>query len=261
MNLNNIFERIIYYLTVPKCICCSEILDFGDKALCKTCLKSYNENKNQRCSVCKNVYSKCSCTNDYLSKRFVKKLLKVYRYRPSSSPNEKIPSNELIYHIKRGYRRDIVDFLSDEMVSVIKQNIKYEKFVITSVPRSRSRIIKYGIDHSRKIAEAIASKLDIEYVSLLKSNSKKAQKKTHGDERFKNISFDYIDNIDKHKDAISGRGIILFDDIVTTGASMGGCSVLLKGLGAKSIIGASLSIAFKDNYVAFSKDDRFSPKK
>ena len=256
MDIKNIYERAIYYVTVPKCICCNEILDFGDKALCKSCYSEYINIKLQKCSYCNKFYDHCLCSNDYLLNRSVKKLCKIYRYRPPSSANDKIPSNELIYHIKRGYRRDIIDFLSSEMADVISTSFKYENYIITSVPRSLKRKIQYGIDHSRKVAEAVAKKLDIPYQQFLVSKSKKAQKKTHGDERFKNIAFDY-----KHDADLSGQRIILFDDIVTTGASMGGCAVLLKGLGAKEIVGASISIAFKDKYVPFSDEDRFTKKK
>ena len=256
MNFKELIDRMVYYITVPKCICCAKILDFDDRAICKECLSDYNLNKSKQCSLCKNVYSECTCSNDYLGKRFVKKLCKVYRYKPSSSPNEKIPSNELIYQIKRGYRKDIVEFLAGEVASVISKNLKYENYIITSVPRSFGRRIKYGIDHSETIARAVAKRLNIDYYQFLKSKSKKAQKKTHGEERFKNISFDYKNEVD-----LTGERIIIFDDIVTTGASMGGCAILLKGLGAKEIVGASISIAYKDKYIPFNTDDRFYLKK
>ena len=252
MNFKELLERVVYYITVPKCVCCGEILDFGDKALCKRCLEEYGQAKVKICSCCKNTYDNCLCSNEYLSKRFVRRLIKVYRYKPSSSPDEKLPSNEVIYHIKRGYRRDLVDFLSDEVAAVIKKSLKTERYIITSVPRSRSRRIKYGIDHSERIARAVAKKLGIDYYRFLKSNSKKAQKKTLGEERFKNVDFDYNGEYD-----ISGERVILFDDIVTTGASMAGCAMLLKGIGAKEIVGATLSIAFKDKYVPFSTEERF----
>lgn len=252
MKLKELLERVIYYVTVPKCICCESILDFGDKALCSKCLEEYNSVKMRICSCCKRPYANCLCSNDYLNKHFVRKLIKCYRYKPSQSIDEKIPSNEVIYHIKRGYRRDLVDFLSQEIALSISKSLKYENYIITSVPRSRSRKLKYGIDHSEQIAKAVAKKLNIKYMQFLKSKSKKPQKKTHGEERFNNISFDYKINAD-----LNGVRIILVDDIVTTGASIGGCAMLLKGLGAKEIVGAALSIAFKDKYVPFSNVDRF----
>ncbi len=256
MTIKDIIKRIAYYVSVPKCICCDEILDFDDAALCKSCLEAHKEYKLRYCSACHNEYSACICSNDYLSARYVKKLIKVFRYKPSLSPNEKIPSNELIYQLKRGYRRDIVAFLADEISNAVKSNIKYENFIITNIPRSKSRKHKYGIDHSKAIAKAVAKRLGIRYVEILKSKAKKAQKKTHGDERFQNAAFDY-----KADYILDGMDVMIFDDIVTTGASMAACAMLVKGLGARRIVGVCVGIAFKDKYIPFDDSDRFYKRK
>lgn len=255
MDIKNIFKRIIYYLSVPKCIKCSEILDFEDKALCKSCLREYYEIKQKKCSECKKLYSECLCVNDYLFNRKVHKLVKIFRYKPPATPNERISANELIYQLKRNYRKDIVDFLSDELVNSIKASgIKYEKFLITNIPRSKARVVKYGLDHSEKIAKALAKKLNIEYIKILKSNSKKAQKKTFGDERYSNVSYSLIDEGIN----LEGEKIFILDDIVTTGASMGQAGILIKSLGAKQIVGIAVAIAYKDKYIPFDVTDRFS---
>lgn len=253
MNIKEIVKRILYYISVPKCISCSEILDFEDRALCKTCLSEHMQLKLKRCSNCYKEYHNCTCSNDYLSARFVKKLVKVFRYKPSLSPNDIIPSNELIYQIKRGYRRDIVEFLADEISEAVKTNIKYEAYVITSVPRSDFRRLKYGIDHSKTIAKTVAKRLGIEYLEIFKSKSKKPQKKTRGEQRFSNAVFDYKTEYD-----LSGTRVLIFDDIVTTGASLGACAMLIKGLGAREIVGACVGIAFKDKYIPFDSSDRFA---
>jgi hypothetical protein len=78
------------------------------------------------------------------------------------------------------------------MINAIKNSINYENYVVSNVPRKRSRILKYGFDHSREIAEAISKKLGLKYVKLLESKSKAAQKKLHGDARIKNAEFDIL---------------------------------------------------------------------
>ena len=42
---------------------------------------------------------------------------------------------------------------------------------------------------------------------------------------------------------------------------MGACARLLHSLGAKKIIGAVISIAYKDAYIPFDTEDRFTKKK
>ena len=77
--------------------------------------------------------------------------------------------------------------------------------------------------------------------------SGKPQKKTHGEQRLKNAKFDYRRRIPD----IKGKNVLLVDDIVTTGASMGNSAMLLHGLGAKRIVGVCLSIAYRDKYTPF----------
>ncbi len=245
--IEKIFDRLLFYLTVPKCVCCEERLDADDKALCKSCLNSYRETKKAKCSVCLKLLCECTCPNQYLESHFVHKVTKVFRYRNSSEPGKLIPANELIYNVKRVARRDLVGFIADEMTQSLKNSFKTDKFIITSVPRSAGRVNKYGFDHSEKIARAIAVRLGIKYVRLLKSRLKNAQKKTKGEQRILNARFDYR----KMRPDITGASVILVDDIVTTGASMGNSAALIKGLGAKQIIGACFAIAYKDNYKSF----------
>ena len=251
MKIKDLYKKILFYTSVPKCVCCREKLNADDVALCEKCNAEYEKTKDRICSVCFKPLGECICTNEYLERHMMRKLIKVFRYKPSSDPNERLPSNELIYNIKRGKRNDLLDFISNEMISSIKNSLKYENYIITNVPRSRKRVLKYGLDHSAEIAKAIAKKLNIEYVCVLKSKSKEAQKKTHGEERLKNASFDYIS---KAPD-IKGKRVILVDDIVTTGASMGASAVLIRGLGAKEVVGAAIAIAFKEKYQPFVNTD------
>ncbi len=245
--IKSFFGKILFYLTVPKCICCGEKLNIEEKALCKTCFAEYEESKNTTCSVCFSKLSSCKCSNKYLKSHMMPKLLKIFRYKPSSDPNERIPSNQLIYVVKRVKRRDLVDLISDELITVINNSINTKSFIISNVPRKRSRVLKYGFDHSEEIAKAISKKLGMKYVKILKSKSKRPQKKLHGNERIKNAEFDIL----KRKESLKGKRVLLIDDIVTTGASMGASAMLIRALGAKEVVGACLAISYRDEYKPF----------
>ena len=249
--MSELIKNILFYMTVPKCVCCRKKLDRSDRALCKACFSEYEKSKDRVCSVCFKKLPECKCPNEYLESHAVRKLVKVFRYKPSADPNERIPANELIYNVKRVKRRDLIDFISDEVIKTIKFSLKHEDYVITNVPRKPSRVLEYGLDHSEEIAKAVAKKLDIKYVKLLKSHLKSPQKKVHGEDRIKNAEFDYL----KNHPSVKGKRVIILDDIVTTGASMGACALLIKGLGAKEVAGACIAIAFKDKYTPFAKSD------
>lgn len=241
--IENFRKKLLFYLTVPKCVCCREKLDIDDKALCKNCIQEYGNTKNRSCSLCFKLLSECRCSNKYLKSHMVPKLIKLFRYKPSSDPNERVAANQLIYNIKRVKRRDLLDFISDEMICAINKSISTDNLVVTNVPRKPGRVLKYGFDHSEEIAKAISVKLGIKYVKLLKSKLKAAQKKLYGDERIRNAKFDYL----KRSADVAGKRVLLIDDIVTTGASMGACAVLIRGLGAREVIGACMGITYRDD--------------
>lgn len=250
----SIYKDILFYLSVPKCVCCDNRLNIDDRALCKDCFDGYLETRRKaQCSYCLKNFSECLCPNDYLEKHFVHKLIKLFRYKPSESPNERIPANQLIYNAKRNKRIDLFDLLSDDICHAIKASIDFDGYIVTSVPRDKKRIKKYGFDHSECLAKAIAKKLGLEYKKILKSKSKKAQKKTHGEERIKNAVFDYKRSLPDLK----GAKILLVDDIVTTGASLGNSAVLIKGLGVKTIVGVCIGITYKDKYIPFLNKNNF----
>ena len=244
-------DKVLFFISVPKCASCKERLNYGDKGLCNSCLEKYKDSKKRNCSICAKVLSNCSCTNKYLDSHFIHKHIKVFRYEAG----EETPGNMLIYRLKRDNRSDIVDFLASELSEAIKSSVEInENTIITSVPRRRAEKLKYGIDHAQLLAKRVSKNLCVTYRSLLISKSKKPQKKTRSsEERLGNAKFKL-----KNENAdLSGKTVILIDDIVTTGASMGSCAFQIKALMPKKIIGASLAIAYKDSYVPFSTTDRF----
>ncbi len=236
-------RKILFYLSVPKCTACNNKLDIDDSGLCKSCLGEYEEIKERNCSRCAKPLYECSCSNEFLENHYIKHLVKVFRY---IQHRESTVSNSLIYSLKRDNRYDVLNFLSEELALAVKNSIENPKeYIITNVPRRKKAIKKYGIDHARLLAKELAKKLGCEYKSFLISKSKGPQKATHGKDRVSNAEFDIAD-ID-----LKGKNIIIVDDVCTTGASLGSSAALLHAVGANKIVGAVLSIAYKDKYEPF----------
>ncbi len=242
MKFKEFIDKLLFYISVPKCVSCGERLLITHKSLCEKCKAEYDELMLSDCSICAKPLSKCSCSNSYLKKHYIHKVIKVFRY----DSGRESAANKLIYNLKRENRDDVIDFLSDELYKSFQNSeIKLENTVITNVPRRNKSIRKYGYDHSKLLAKALAKKLGVEFVSLLVSHAKSDQKQKRGrEERVKNAEFDYR----RKTTDISGKNVIILDDIITTGASMSAAAMLIHGLGAKKIIGAALAIAYKDDY-------------
>ena len=246
MLIRELVDRFLFLVSVPKCVCCGKALDFEDRCLCKSCRVNYEEHKTRNCSRCARTLQDCSCSNFYLECHSVRKMAKVYRYTASDT---KTPGNSLIYSLKQDNRRDVFEFLSDELAESIRRSLsitgREKHFLITNVPRRAASIREYGYDHAAELARRISRKLGVEYSQLLVSRAKKAQKGMQGEERIKNAIFDYKRGKER---SLKGITVILVDDVVTTGASMGYCASLIRGMGTRRIVGATLSIAYKDSY-------------
>lgn len=241
MSEKTLSDKLFFLLSVPKCVCCKERLSISDIAFCPKCSHDFEEIKTRSCSRCSKKLSECSCTNEYLSAHYVKSLVKVFRYKQSE---ENRASCSLIYSLKHNNRNDISKRCATELAAAICNSVKSpETCIIVNVPRRRLSILKYGMDHSAILAKKISKLLGATYTAPLASRSKREQKTLQGEQRIHNADF-YI----KHQADFGGKTVILVDDIVTTGASMGRCAMLLRSLGAKRIIGAALGIAYKDSY-------------
>ncbi|MBR2343549.1 MAG: ComF family protein [Clostridia bacterium] len=246
MTIKEFLSRAKFLISVPTCVGCAERLDFSDEALCPRCRRDYYLHKDRDCSLCLKPIYECSCTNKYLRSHFVKGLAKVYRY---TKTDEKAVQNLLIYSLKEQNREDAREFLAAELsASLLSSGIVNEKnkdgILFTSVPRRPRAIVKYGYDHARLLAERIAASMGAEYRPLLSSRSRRAQKKISHEERKSAVRFVYkrgVDTLD-----LSDRTVIIVDDIVTTGSSMGAAATLIRGLGCRKIYAAAVSIAYPD---------------
>ena len=247
MKISELISRALFYISVPKCVLCKEKLDYEDKGLCKACMQKYEEHKQRNCPRCSKILSKCSCSYKELEAHGIKKFVKLFRY---SKAEESMPSNYLIYSLKQDNRCDVISFLANELATAIKYSFDVsDEFVVTNVPRRKTAIVNFGYDHAKELARAVADILNVEYIELLKSKSKKAQKSIVGEARKENAKFDY--NCDEEL-SLKGKSVILIDDIVTTGASMTNSATLIKGLRPRRIIGASLGTAYKEPYIDFN---------
>ena len=250
MKLTEIKNKILFYLSVPKCVGCKKRLTIEDGVLCPDCLIEYREIKKRNCSICSNPLNLCSCSNKLLESHYIHKVIKVFRY----VQRDDNPPNNLIYSLKRDNRRDVLDFLTSELAEALSNSIdNLGECVFTNVPRRKKEALRYGFDHAEILAKNLAKYFSAEYYQPLISTSKKPQKKTHGTERIKNANF----KLKRRAKDLFGKTVIIVDDIITTGASMSACAMLVRALGTKKIIGAAISIAYKDSYVPFDTDDRF----
>jgi hypothetical protein len=151
MKFNELIDTILFYASVPKCVSCGTRLKRDEKAICDRCMIEYKEIKKRNCSICAKTLDRCSCTNYYLDSHYIHKLIKVYRY----VRRESLPTNEIIYSLKRSNRKDVLTFLTDELSSAIDNSLIIDKSVVfTNVPRRKKEANKYGLDHAAALSKS-----------------------------------------------------------------------------------------------------------
>ena len=240
MKIEEMMDRVLFALSVPKCVCCGTRLEYGQKAFCPKCSAKFEEFKSRGCARCARLLHQCDCSNEFLEAHFVKRVIKCFRYLDRE---EAAPGNSLIYSLKRDNRKDVLDKCTEELASAIRNSISDpEIYLFTNVPRRRAAIVEYGIDHSALLAKAVAKRLGAQYVPLLRSNAKKPQKSLERTDRMKNADFSLIRDLD-----LSDKRVIIIDDIITSGASVSMAASLLRSLGARKITAACLAIAYRDS--------------
>jgi ComF family protein len=228
MRFGEFLKKAFFYLGVPKCVSCKERLLLEDTAFCKLCVTKYREDEGRECPICLKPTRKCRCANKHMQSHFIKSHIKLYRYRKDECADVLDPA---IYAMKRTARDDVFDFLAEELSRAVENSeLKLSNAVITSIPRRKSAILRYGDDHAQLLAKRVASRLGIAYIQLFTSTAKRAQKSLNREERIANTDFKLIKEID-----LKGKCVIILDDMVTTGSSMCSAATLIRSLGAKDI--------------------------
>tara|TARA_B100000315_G_scaffold193844_1_gene184403 strand:+ start:9094 stop:9489 length:396 start_codon:yes stop_codon:yes gene_type:complete len=113
--------------------------------------------------------------------------------------------------------------------------------VIVPVPSHPRRLRSRGFNQAVLIATELGKLVDVPVVSdvLLRTRDARSQLLSpNRDDRWLNV----LDNF-SCGDELSGRRIMLVDDLVTTGATMSACASALKQAGASSVVGLAVARA------------------
>lgn len=241
MKLSELIERTLFYVSVPKCISCGKKLEFTSKVYCPDCKLELFDAYSRNCSRCNKILSECQCSNEYLKSERIRTVIKLFRY---IQREENYVANSLIYSLKKDNRKDVLTLASEKLSeAILSAEDKCGEYIFTNVPRRRAAVIKRGFDHAGMLAKAIAKRLSADYKALFVSRSKAAQKTLTKSERRTNASFKIKKNL-----SLSGKTVVIVDDVITTGSSVGACAGLAYSMGAKRVIAAAIGIAYKDEY-------------
>jgi ComF family protein len=104
--------------------------------------------------------------------------------------------------------------------------------IVTHVPTATSRIRQRGYDHAQEFARALAHEHKLTYLPLLARSGKTRQVGSTRKERLTQLDNAFMII---RPQPIKGASILLVDDIVTTGGTIGAVARCLKLAGASQV--------------------------
>ncbi len=148
--------------------------------------------------------------------------------------------------------RVAAEILKDAMMQAVREKKGCPHLtadLITAVPVSRSRRADRGFDQAEKIAVRFAELCGMEYEKdvLIRNRDTVAQRGLSSAERQKNVEGAFSANPSKML-KITGKSILLIDDIYTTGATARECGRVLREAGAGNLYFAALLNAGNRNH-------------
>ena len=206
-------NMLLNFLFPPVCGICGKL---HEEWICEKCLESLKIN-----IIYQKVYNK-----------YYDEIIYLFKYKD-------------IRNLILKYKFNNQAFLSNTFSKIILKNknlCRNLKFydIIIPVPMHKIKKQKRGYNQTELITKKIAKTLELQEDSkvLLKIKNTRTQSKLNEKQRYENIkNVFYI----KDNEKIKNKNIILFDDIITTGATINECAKILKENGASKIIVLALA--------------------
>ena len=240
--LIKIKDVIFDILFPPICVNCQKYITQLEsettntlKLICDGCSKQIKINTSLFCPFCRTRLADNKKICNHSKKDFP------YYYFLAAAGNYDDPILRNLIHCFKYQKFEKLTLILGNIVMKYINNfspdggLKIKNFIIISIPLHFWREKQRGFNQSKLIAEYIARKLNLQLVDSLKraKNNKPQARSKNSEERNKNV--EEIFKI-TNPELISGKNIILIDDVYTSGATMNKAVKILKENGAKKII-------------------------
>ncbi|OGU40280.1 MAG: hypothetical protein A2X61_09805 [Ignavibacteria bacterium GWB2_35_12] len=220
-------------------------IDFASPRRCEICGVYLGESERQHEFICEDCFDKfpppipSELIFDRIKKFYPgeKIIDNAYSLFPAT---EKSDIMELIHSMKyRGFSR-IGKELGFELGKLINVNPNKIYDLIIPVPIHHARLRERGFNQSELISNGIANALDIPtgFDIIKRARYTQTQTQLTAQERKKNVEDVFVPK--KVSINLSGKNLLLVDDVFTTGSTLYHCAKCLKEMGASQIDTATL---------------------
>lgn len=239
----NLIDLLHDYLFVPKCAVCRTRMDRNGIGICERCRFAYEDLKAEYCDFCGMEASICTCMPQNLLMNGCTDYRKLAFYKSGGETNA---VRSMVYSVKRQHPLALIRFLAREMATLHLDSITSET-VVTYAPRSSQALQKYGYDQAKLLAKFFAKETGCHFQPLLRrrrARRQTEQKLLDYTQRAANVRGAFALC---NAESVRGKDIILIDDVVTSGSTVGECVSMLYGAGARSVACRSIARTYRKN--------------
>ena len=242
------WKDILLSLLYPAvCPCCGERSPGAE--LCGVCRRKWAEETFLRCPACGKGADRCLCGTDFTSslpdELAGRRFLSLTWYIPAREEAADRVTEKMILSLKS--TGSLAEFFAGECAREIRRLMEKAEedpadWVLSWCPRSPEKFMETGFDQGEEVCRPLSKLLGCRCASLLsRTTGSAAQKELNAEERQQNAQDSLFPRTSKIH---PGMKILLFDDIITTGASIkAAVSVLLRG-GAARVFPFSIARTF-----------------
>lgn len=235
-------QTALDFLFPPLChICRSFIPGAGELHICAMCLERLPHVKSPLCKICgipfigtgeDHTCGQCLAQTPHFD------IARAHLLYEESA-------RELIHHFKYSnkthLRRPLALLALDGLTEFIA---KSTPDLIIPVPLHRSRLRSRGFNQAVLLGDLFSSRLSIPMLAdgLIRTRQTEPQIELSAEDRKNNVKGAFSAN---RPDDLSGKSILLLDDVMTTGSTVNECAKVLKKSGAASVFVVTIARAAK----------------
>jgi len=214
-----LYHALLEILFPPKCVLCRRLLKQGETDLCPSCRIEAPEYPSGKRKL-----------------QFLDSFAAVWYYEGS------IRRSLLRYKFygARNYASSYGRLLAMKLLKELPEGFD----VLTWIPVSRLRKFRRGYDQVELLARAVGKELGVQPVPVLRKIRHNRQQSRISDDAKRRANVLGVYRV-MDPDAIRDKRVLLLDDILTTGATVGEAARLLKTEGAKNVYCGAVAAARK----------------
>lgn len=244
-------SRIIDIIAPRTCeICGGKVNGY---AICDGCRSQLIRESFEHCPSCGRTASRCVCGREFTEKTHTyicgRRFYAMTFYKPENKfgKSERV-TEKLLFGLKEHGR--FAPIFAEEMSRAILRLFEdggedIGEWTVTYPPRSPENFFGYGFDQSELMAEHLARLLGCTSArTMVRGGTAVEQKTLDATMRMNNAKATLIPMRSRIK---AGGKYILFDDIITSGATLNSAATVLYSAGAAEVFPVAIALTYREN--------------